>query len=499
MKNRYLQVIIPLSLALTFVAVMILFFPFRYRFEFDHDEGVNLIKAMMTIKGYSLYSQIWSDQPPIFNAVLTPWLSLIGIKVNAGRLLVLGFSAVLLASATHYLHRFWGVPHAILGMIAIITLPYYAQLSVSVMIGLPSIAFAMLSFVGITHWHQDKKDSWLIFSSLFLALSMMTKLWTAILIPIFIAGIFIDRSDLLRGKLNVRDSVRPIFIWSSVFILVAGAIILFMIRPGNISQVIGVHLAASETETMQNIAAQNSVNSYLDDSMIIFILSLFGAAIAIHSKTWHSIYLVAWMLVAYGLFTWIITPFWSHHQLLITLPAALLGSIAMGYSLVDLVKRLLGSKLINPGIIPSAVILLLTLFFGYQRFPAAFDEFRTDLPNFRTCYDPKDDVDYKVVATIRKYADGTNYLFTDRPIFAFRAGIPVHPYLAVMTKKRYAIEQPTQEELLSILIEFKPEQIILDRFEYPAAQEYMKPRNFRRVNPLLPPLHYMKREIYEGS
>lgn len=498
MKNKYLELIVPLSLALAFAAGMILFFPFRYRFEFDHDEGVNLIKAMMSLKGYSLYSEIWSDQPPVFNAIITSWLDLFGMNVNAGRLLVLGFSIILLTSAIHYLLRFWGFPYAILGMIAIVTLPYYAQLSVSVMIGLPSLAFALLSFVGLVYWHQDKKEYLLVLSSILLALSIMTKLWTVILAPIFLAGIFIDNSGLFQGKFNFRDCARPILIWSSVLLLVAGAVILFMIRPINIPQLIDVHLAAGGAEIIQTRATEFSMYTYLDDSIAVFFLSLIGVIIAIQSKAWQALYLVAWMLAAYLLFSFVIVPFWSHHQLLITIPAALLASIAMGYSVMDLSTRLQDSRLWSLSAVPSAAILLLSLFFVYQRIPPTFDVLRIDLPNFTNNFDPNDEADYQVVASIRNYADKTNFLFTDRPMYAFRSRIPVHPYLAVMTKKRYAAGQPSQEELLSMLTAFKPEQLILARFDYLAAKKYMEPRNFVRTNPLLRPEHYVRREIYES-
>jgi 4-amino-4-deoxy-L-arabinose transferase-like glycosyltransferase len=184
-----------LLVPLLFTLGMLLFYPFRFRFEFDADEGINLIKAMMTLRGFELYSDIWSDQPPVFNAILTTWFRVLGMNVNVGRALVLGLSTVLLISAMQYLQRFWGLPHAILGLIALATLPFYGTLSVSIMIGLPSIALAMLAFVGLTRWHEDPRPHWLVFSAIFLALSVMTKLWTGILAPIFFMGIFIKKAE----------------------------------------------------------------------------------------------------------------------------------------------------------------------------------------------------------------------------------------------------------------------------------------------------------------
>ena len=492
MRNKPL-IFVSLLLPLAFTAGMLLCFPFRYRFEFDFDEGINLIKAMMTLKGFELYSEVWSDQPPVFNAILTLWFRLLGMKVNAGRILVLGFSTLLLISAMHYLQRFWGIPHAIFGMIAIVTLPFYTTLSVSIMIGLPSIAFALLSFVGLARWHQNKSVFWLTFSAVFLALSVMTKIWTVILAPIFLAGIFLEKAGLLKGKSNLRDSIRPLITWSLGFIFVVSMIVLFVIRPIYVPQLVGVHLAAGETKVMQSIAARNTVNSYLDDSIALILISLFGAGIAIRSKAWHALYLVAWALAGYLLLLWIV-PNWHHHQLLITIPAALLGSIAMGSAVVDLVKRIRLSRLWTLKSMPSAAILLLTFFFAYQRVPLTLKGFSLDLPNFGT-YDPADQADFEIVAIMRKYADRTNYLFTDRPMYAFRSGIRVHPSLAVITEKRFVTGELSQKEIYSILIETKPEQVILNRFDFPAVQEYMETRNFIRVDSSPRSRHYVKGEI----
>jgi hypothetical protein len=496
MKNSNLRILVSLLLPLAFTTGMLLFFPFRYRFEFDFDEGVNLIKSMMTLRGYELYSEVWSDQPPIFNAIMTLWFSLVGMKVNAGRILVLGFSTMLLISAMHYLQRFWGIPHAIFGMIAIVTLPFYTSLSVSVMIGLPSITFALLSFVGLARWHQNDSVYWLIISALFLALAVMTKIWTVILVPIFVAGIFIKKAGFFQGKPILRDSIRPLFAWSLGFILVAGIISLFLIRPIYIPHLVSAHLAAGETDIIQSIAAGNPMNSRLDDSLAIFILSVFGVIIVIRSRAWHGLYLAAWTLTAYLLLLWVIVPFWHHHQILITIPAALLGSIATGSAVVDLSRRLREKKIWTPKFIPSAVILLVTIFFAYQRIPPTLKGFNIHLPNLGT-YAPEDQPEFEIVAIMNKYVDKTNHLFTDRPMYAFRSGIPVHPYLAVFTEKRYATGQPSQEEILSILLETKPEQVILSRFNIPAAQEYMETRNFIRVDSSPRSRHYVKGDIYE--
>lgn len=494
--NNKKGIFVSILLPLVFTVAMLLFFPFRYRFEFDFDEGVNLIKAMLSMRGYRLYTDVWSDQPPVFTALLALGFKFLGLKVTAGRLLVLGFSTLLLISTTDYLYRKWGFLQAISGIVLIVTLPFYTTLSVSIMIGLPSIAFAMMALTLLTRWQETDKTSWLLLSATFLGLSMMTKIWTVILAPIFFAGILIHKSGYRRGKINLHECIRPLILWSLGFILVAVAILLLLVGPDNIDQLISPHLEASKTDRMQALASEGRLVGFLDDSIMLFILAPFGVYTAFKSKGWHAFYLVAWALAATLLLSWN-APFWYHHQLLITIPTAMLGSIAIGSALVELYRRLRTSMLWKSMTLFHLTVLLLSVVLAYQRIPKSFNNFRLDLPNLGT-YDPVDDVDFEIVGLIGKYADKTHYLFTDRPMYAFRSGMAVPPGLAVITQKRYITGQPTQDEITAILEETKPEQVIISRFSIPAVQKYMETRNFVRVDNSPRSRHFVRGDIYEN-
>ena len=166
------------------VALVILFFPFRFAFELDADEGVDLLKSVLVAQGSRLYTDVWSDQPPLFTYLIAAIFRLLGVKLNVVRLMVLMFSCALFWAAVQYLRAFWGTPHAIVGGLVLILLPSYLRLSVSIMIGLPAIALALLSLLAISHWHKEGRRLWLVLSGLALALSVMTKLFTGLLAPL---------------------------------------------------------------------------------------------------------------------------------------------------------------------------------------------------------------------------------------------------------------------------------------------------------------------------
>lgn len=115
----------------------ILFYPFRFVLEFDSDEGNILILARQIANGFSQYSELWNDHPPLFPLILSNVLRALSMNVTIARLFVLILSCVLIWAVIQYLRFYWGSPHAIAGALLVIMLPYFTRLSVSVMIGLP--------------------------------------------------------------------------------------------------------------------------------------------------------------------------------------------------------------------------------------------------------------------------------------------------------------------------------------------------------------------------
>ena len=63
-------------------------------FVFDNDEGINVIKAVLVADGYPLYTQTWSDQPPIFTQLLQIVFAIFGETMVVARLLVLALATL---------------------------------------------------------------------------------------------------------------------------------------------------------------------------------------------------------------------------------------------------------------------------------------------------------------------------------------------------------------------------------------------------------------------
>src|SRR5439155_1822940 len=65
------------------------------------------------------------------------------------------------------------------------------------------------------------------------------------------------------------------------------------------------------------------------------------------------------------------------------------------------------------------------------------------------------------VIELKRHAARTHWIFTDRVIYAFWAGLPVPPELAVIPSKRIWSGQISETEVLECLERYRPEQILL--------------------------------------
>jgi 4-amino-4-deoxy-L-arabinose transferase-like glycosyltransferase len=221
---------------------MFYLFPFRERFEFDPDEGINAMVSLLVARGYSMFAEIWSDHPPLLPHLLAVWLRLFGSSIQTARILTLLFSTILLGAAYKILSDTWGIACALAGALLIFLLPFYNTLSVAVMIGLPAIALAMVALLALLNWHLRKADIWLVLSAIALAFSILTKLFTGFLAPIFLIGILIDQKYDQPKIESWAKLLRPAIIWALVFTGILLGIGLLLIKPENLPQFFGIHL-----------------------------------------------------------------------------------------------------------------------------------------------------------------------------------------------------------------------------------------------------------------
>jgi 4-amino-4-deoxy-L-arabinose transferase-like glycosyltransferase len=474
MKYKRVETMAYLALPLAFFLAMFFIFPFRQRFEFDLDEGLNVMKALLVARGYPLYSQVWSDQPPLLTYLLAGVIRGFGANIDALRTLVLLFSTVLMAAAMQYLRITWGFWHAMLGGLLVFLLPFYTSLSVAVMVGLPAIALAVVALLALEAWHRRRQERWLVLSAILLAASVLIKLFTGFLAPIFVVGLLLGE----RQGPAWSARLRPAVVWCLVFGALTVTVVLVAVGPSNLGQLVLTHLSARQDKGFLSLAESQSISYHLRDAWAILALAAVGSLFTLLERRWTSFYLLAWAAVAYVLLSFH-APVWYHHQFLITIPAAMLAAIALGEA-IRWIPQVLRSR---PILGLRALLILLALAGGAATVAtrARLTYHNFILPAYLIPPEaPSAGREAPFLAEMTSWANRTHWVVTDLPMYAFRVGLLVPPPLAAITDKRLASGEITEAQIIQVIETYKPEQVLLGRFDLPAVEDHVR-EDYRRI------------------
>jgi len=244
-----------------------------------------------------------------------------------------------------------------------------------------------------------------------------------------------------------------------------------LVKPENIPQLILTHLQGSDVKEFKIGAL--TINWHLRNQIPIMVLALLGAIFAYQKKMWGFLYPLAWMLIAYILLL-NHTPVWDHQQLLVTIPATMLASFAV----TDILSLIPVHSLIHwVGqsqwyVKIGGILTVFFLFFGF-RIPAGFEYMRAFLSSSK--FDIEISVqEARILNEVSNYASQTNWIVTDLPMYAYRARIPVPPNLSAFTVKRFLTGNLTEYEIIEIIKEYQPEQVLLGRRSYEILEQYLE-------------------------
>lgn len=472
-KPRWHQagtILLPILIAFIFLVFTFSYFPFREKLQFDTDEGLNLMRSMLVTLDHPLYSEVSSDQPPLFNEILAVLFRIVGFEVNHARFLVLLFSTFLVWAGAQFLQLTSGRLAAVLFLPLVVMVPYYLPLSVAVMIGVPSLAFAVASMTFLVIWHQQRRDIWLVASGIMLSLSILIKLFTGFVAPIFFAGIvlaeYFDRND---GKFSWR-LLRPALVWSVSFAGLAILLGLVLIGPQNVWSIVAPSLnAPSQAEFQSDYFA---MNTHLQGAIPLLVLGFLGVFTAIVNRKWLALYPLAWAGLAYVLFS-IYSPVFYHHQLLITVPMAMLAASGLGDGVSSLLRIRNSSDLMRVHNMLGLLGVAGLIWASMTYIPILNRELmnRPRLTDFNLRATPGK---LAILRTMDSYAGQTNWIITDMPLYAFRVGKPVPPILATFSQKRLSTGSLTEADILNAMREYQPEQVMMARFQIPALEDYLR-------------------------
>lgn len=401
--------------------------------EFDPDEGLNLGKAFMVGKGYPLYTEVWSDQPPLFTYLLQAWMSVFGWTLDSARLLSTAFSCLLLltlywlASSTH--GRLAGAASCGLLMVS----SQFYRAAGAVMIGLPALSLSLLSLAVLRSGTQGSRYS--ILSGTLFALALLTKLFVILYIPAFVY--------LMLGERKVSRRESLLWLSSCLFTLLASAVLSDGLQSRFFEQLLLPHSTGQSALT-----SSSGLNFLRFDLSIVLICIL--TAVCYRRQIKLPVFLLVPGLLAVHLHR----PVWWHHYFLASIPMCWIAGIGISNALRDL-RTLRGTRSIlkTSGIGLIGCLTLYFLLYLPVRLRKVAEQCR---PRFHLAEPLRKE--------LQKAGARTKWLATDRPLCALFLGCPLPPNQVVMSTKRRAVGAYSNQDFFDEVDEFRPEQILLGRF-----------------------------------
>lgn len=445
-----------ITIALSFFLGMFLFAPIEKTFEYNPDEGINLAKADLHSQGYVLYRDIWNDQPPLFTLMLSSWFRLFERSVYGARLLVLVMSSMLVFSIHRIVSRTVDSGAALLAVVLLVFSHSYLRLSVSVMIGLPALAFGVMAVDQIIRNNDSQSRVHVIASSILMALSVLTKLFTALLIPLILIYLLsFEWRSFHRLQLLHRSRL---VLWLVTFVS-SVAILCLMLAPDIPGTLVTWHIGTAVRSAFDPIKVSNlTIFSMLTAEWPTVLLGTVAVRLALATRNRELLFAVIWAIVGTLILNYH-RPLFFHHYLLVAVPFAWIGAvgahfIAGRYKNGDKPVHTINCKAHNQG---QGIFSLGLLCVALIMLKAPKE--LTDLGQ------PKPEDATSIVQLMSEHAWKTQWVLTDRPIVAFYAGLNVPPPLAVFSEKRIRAGELTQTELLRCIAEYKPEQVFIGRFD----------------------------------
>lgn len=450
-----------------FIIASIIAGPIKNAFEFDQDEGTDIMKSTLLLNGFSLYKEISNDQPPLFTLILSFWFKLFGLSVFNARILILIFSGLLLWSFYLAIENLWGGFCAFISLIFLLLSTDYIQLSISVMLITPALAFAMLSIYKLTIYKKLRLKYPLILSGLFMALSLQTKLSTLfLLLPMALEIIQIKNPGLIPAeKQNQRFS--PLALWAaSLFIPWLILTLLFFKLDFNMltQQLFQSHISKSGFDFNKPEFGPIVIYTILSRDYDICLLAVIGIILLLKEKKWRFFFPLSWLILAsLILFKW--RPVWYHYYPFISIPLCWLAGISFSEFFKinpgqGLFKKRRGLYWITAGLI---ILIIINLPLKYKAIIQDLDI--GTMPQ-----------EHAALELISKYKKDTRWIVTDKTILAFYSKILAPPELTLISHKRNFIGKKSQAYFIAKLEKYRPEQILLNKLEYygPEALSFVK-------------------------
>ena len=434
-------------------------------FRWDWDEGVYALTAAAVLKGHALYAEVISSAPPLFVASLAWAFRLMGQTVEAGRAVIVLYSALGLLG-TGLLAREWGGRLAGLVAVAVLAIaPHFYVLSRTIIADIPSMGLASLALWAAVRYERTGRRGWLTCAGLVLSLGVLLKLTAGLVGPVIVL-VALSR-DLRRGA-GWWEAAVSVALLAFAFAAPLGVSLAVFAPDRLVEQVVGILIQQRGTFAADPAANAQMVFRYLllDNFNIALnrgmtLMSLAGMAALSLRGCRDVLFWVAWMaVVLVVLVTY--APLWPHLLSPVLFPLAVGGGVAVG----ELHRWILMARRGGaPGTKGVPILALALCIVGLGAYLYDLPGLVTE--NGRRGRAPGGEAEQAVLEVLEQRTEVGDYVVTDEPLLAFVARRRMPPGLIDCSIVRMAVGSLQMADFMQAMETYRPVAVVFwnaDRF-----------------------------------
>jgi hypothetical protein len=434
-------------------ALILSVLPLGGAIEFAGDEGLLVMRSLLWSHGYSLYREIWSDQPPLLTVLLGAVFRQFGPSILVARLMVGCFGLLLLGALFALIterHSNWSGG---LGTLLLLGSPVVLQLCVSALPEVPAFALALTSAWFLFRWTRTLSLAWAGASAIVMGIALALKasaflLWPAMLVEFVRAG---------RQQLSGRQ--RRVACHAVLWALAGPAVSLAVCSLSAATDwqlVVGTHLVTKPVTGLPQPGDFGFLWSMMIENKVALGAALLGTSVALYKRQTEKIAFPLVMIGTVCVVHLVHRPIWDYYYLHLAIPLGWLGGVFAGSLQAGVWKgsacqRVLISRRV---FFPLAAGALAAIMIHTVTALASTAIALRSVPRIENS---------PILKIMKTHQPKPRWVFADPVIYAFHAHALVPPELAVLSLKRYWSGQMSEETLLERVKHYQPEQIIVRR------------------------------------
>ena len=448
--------------------------------QWDPDEGILLGWAQLMGRGFRMYTDIWSDQPPGLAVSLLAGFRLFGESVESGRLVVMGYGLIgmvgvaiiagLLASdplspwervgvrartptdgaktltqplpkgegpdraaprpAGVRAERGAGPIAAVAAAVLLAVVPNFFWLARSVSHDIPPIGVGTLAVAVALLYARTGRLAWLVAAGALIGWAAWLKL-TGVVFAVPMLAMAAGR--LWHVANWRREALRAILALAAGALLSALPFVLFFDVGGFLDQAILTPLRARDAWGSNKAYNVGWLVQYLfQENVGLTALAALGGLALLVYRSYPGSVTLGWLLLTAFILANQEPLFPTHHLALLLPPLAALGGVGVGALWLAIRAPRRAGWILAPGVVALAVLAM--------NLPAQAASLTDAVTNDKyTSY-------LKAAEWLRENTAPGDFVLADPPMIAFRAGRALLPWLVDQSSKRIETGQLTWDD-----------------------------------------------------